>query len=49
MEQARKYNADEKNAASLEAFKKILKEADENGDGEISLQEFKNLMKKFFI
>ena len=43
------FKTDGKNAESLEAFKKILKEADENGDGEISLQEFKNLMKKFFI
>ena len=43
------FKVDDKNAESLEAFKKILKEADENGDGEISFQEFKNLMKKFFI
>ena len=29
-------------------FEKIVKEADENGDGEISYEEFKNLMTKFF-
>ena len=33
----------------IEAFKKIIKEADENEDGEISFDEFKNLMRKFFI
>lgn len=27
---------------------KIIEEADENGDGEISFEEFKNLMSKFF-
>jgi hypothetical protein len=26
-----------------------MKEADENGDGEISFAEFKNLMRKFFL
>jgi calcium-dependent protein kinase len=29
-------------------FEKIVGEADENGDGEISYEEFKNLMTKFF-
>jgi calcium-dependent protein kinase len=29
-------------------FEKMIKEADENGDMEISLEEFKNLMTKFF-
>ena len=38
-----------KNDEDLEAYKKIMKEADKNGDGEISLIEFKNLMKKFFL
>ena len=33
----------------LEAFKKIIKDADENGDGEISFKEFKDLMRKFFL
>ena len=32
----------------LEAFKKILEEADTNGDGEISFQEFRDIMSKFF-
>ena len=38
-----------KDDENVEAFKKIMKEADENGDGEISLSEFKNLMRKFFL
>ena len=38
-----------KDDENVEAFKKIMKEADENGDGEISLNEFKNLMRKFFL
>ena len=38
-----------KNSKNAEEFKNILKEADENGDGEISFQEFKNLMRKFFL
>jgi calcium-dependent protein kinase len=29
-------------------FEKMVKEGDENGDGEISYEEFKNLMTKFF-
>jgi calcium-dependent protein kinase len=29
-------------------FEKILKDADDNGDGEISYEEFKDLMTKFF-
>ena len=33
----------------LEAFKKIIRDADENGDGEISFKEFKDLMRKFFL
>ena len=33
----------------LEVFKKIIKDADENGDGEISFKEFKDLMRKFFL
>ena len=32
----------------LEAFKDMIAAADENGDGEISLDEFKDIMKKFF-
>ena len=31
-----------------EIFEKMVKDADENGDGEISLSEFKTIMKKFF-
>ena len=30
------------------AFQDMIKAADENGDGEISLEEFKDIMKKFF-
>ena len=33
----------------LEVFKKMIKDADENGDGEISFKEFKDLMRKFFL
>ena len=33
----------------LEAFKRIIKEADENGDGEISFEEFQDIMNKFFM
>ena len=29
-------------------FEEIISEADQNGDGEISLEEFKILMSKFF-
>jgi calcium-dependent protein kinase len=29
-------------------FDKIVKDADENGDGEISYEEFKNIMTNFF-
>lgn len=31
-----------------EVFQKIIKEADDNNDGEISLEEFKTIMLKFF-
>ena len=37
-----------KEAGDLEAFQNMIKSADENGDGEISLREFKDIMKKFF-
>ena len=37
------------NKEELEVFKKMIKDADENGDGEISFKEFKDLMRKFFI
>ncbi len=37
------------NKEELEAFKKMIKDADENGDGEISFKEFKDLMRKFFL
>ena len=30
-----------------EVFAKMVKDADDNGDGEISFQEFKTIMKKF--
>jgi calcium-dependent protein kinase len=36
------------NAVNREAFEKMIKEVDENGDGEISFQEFKGIMNKFF-
>ena len=38
-----------KHTEDLDAFKEMLNAADENGDGEISLDEFKEIMKKFFI
>ena len=37
-----------KEADDVKAFQSIMKEADKNGDGEISFQEFKELMMKFF-
>ena len=38
-----------KHNEDLDVFKEMLNNADENGDGEISLDEFKEIMKKFFI
>ena len=37
----------ETSIAEKNKFEEILKEADQNGDGEISLQEFKQLMLKY--
>ncbi len=37
------------NEEDLEAFKNMIKEADENGDGEISFEEFQDIMNRFFI
>ena len=37
------------NTEDLEAFKNMIKEADENGDGEISFEEFQDIMNRFFI
>ena len=42
-------NKDKTDKEELEALKKMIKEADEKGDGEISFKEFKDLMRKFFI
>ena len=42
-------NKDKKDKEELEALKKMIQEADDNGDGEISFKEFKDLMRKFFI
>jgi Ca2+-binding EF-hand superfamily protein len=36
------------NAVDRSRFEQIINEADQNGDGEISLDEFKVLMSKFF-
>ena len=36
------------NAIDKAKFEEIISEADQNGDGEISLEEFKILMSKFF-
>ena len=36
------------NNVDKSVFEKILKEADENGDGEIEFEEFKAIMTKFF-
>ena len=38
----------DENTEDLEAFKKMIKDVDENGDGEISFEEFKDIMNKFF-
>ncbi len=37
-----------KDNEDVKAFKEMINDADENGDGEISLEEFKEIMKKFF-
>ena len=37
------------NKDDIEAFKKMIKDADENGDGEISFEEFQDIMNKFFM
>ena len=37
------------NKEDIEAFKKMIKDADENGDGEISFEEFQDIMNRFFI
>ena len=42
-------NKDKKDKEELEALKKMIQQADDNGDGEISFKEFKDLMRKFFI
>ena len=42
-------NKDIKDKEELEAFKKMVKDADEDEDDEISFKELKDLMKKFFI
>ena len=38
----------DENYEDLEAFKKMIQDIDENGDGEISFKEFKDIMNKFF-
>lgn len=40
--------AKNKEGINKEVFEKMVKGADENGDGEISFTEFKAIMKKFF-
>ena len=42
-------NKDKQDKEELETLKKMIAEADENGDGEISFKEFKDLMRKFFL
>ena len=37
------------NKEEIEALKKMIGDADANGDGEISFKEFKDLMRKFFL
>ena len=37
------------NNGDMEAFKNMVKNADENGDGEISFEEFQDIMNKFFM
>lgn len=41
--------AKNKEGINKEVFEKMVKGADENGDGEISFTEFKAIMKKFSI
>jgi Ca2+-binding EF-hand superfamily protein len=36
------------NSIDKSKFEEIISEADQNGDGEISMEEFKVLMSKFF-
>ncbi len=43
------FKSSKSSGEELESFKKILNESDANGDGEISFEEFKDIMKKFFI
>ena len=38
----------DENSDDLEAFKKMVNEIDTNGDGEISFEEFKDIIVKFF-
>ena len=40
--------AKNKEGINKEVFEKMVKGADENGDGEITFTEFKAIMKKFF-
>ena len=37
------------NEDEMEQFKNMIKQADENGDGEISFEEFQDIMNKFFV
>ena len=37
------------NNEDMEAFQNMIKQADENGDGEISFEEFQDIMNKFFM
>jgi Ca2+-binding EF-hand superfamily protein len=39
-------NSDNNELAEIGEWKKIMDEADDNGDGEIDIDEFKNLMHK---
>ena len=42
-------NGSKENPEDIEAFKNMVKAADENGDGEISFEEFQDIMNKFFM
>jgi len=41
-------NGNNENPEDIEVFKKMIKDADENGDGEISFEEFQDIMNRFF-
>ena len=41
-------NGNNENPEDIEVFKKMITDADENGDGDISFEEFQDIMNRFF-